>query len=217
MDRPEFKHSFYPAARRAEAVTMVLLHGEHGDEAELSSVISAFANQVNVITIQGNLVTSDSNAEFFGVDFWGSPREKQVREQTDALTHVIRELATEEKLQLNTLVGIGYSNGAIMVTSILLQHPTFLAAAILFRPSRPYALGRDVAISVPVLICAGRRDRIVAPEVSTELAKHLSALGATVELRMLEAGHQLSDDDGFQAMHWFENNLSPHYANNIRK
>ena len=106
---------------------------------------------------------------------------------------------------LTAPVALGFSNGANVAAAIMLLRPGVLAGAILLRPMQvleaPPPAGRSAA---SVLILSGASDPIVPGDSVRALAAQLEAAGATVDHRILRAGHQLIQEDVSLAQAWLE-------------
>jgi predicted esterase len=101
------------------------------------------------------------------------------------------------------LIVVGYSNGANIAASLILLHPHYLAAAVLFRPMVPFAPDfiRDFS-HLSVFISAGRLDPIVPSGQVEELGALLKSGGADVTISWHRGGHELGEDDVRAAKNW---------------
>ena len=90
------------------------------------------------------------------------------------------------------MLGLGYSNGANILASVLFAEPALFDAAVLMHPLIPFEpqLAGPLA-GRQVLITAGRRDPICPPGLTRRLAEALIAGGAKVELEWHDGGHEL--------------------------
>src|SRR5690348_5333850 len=81
--------------------------------------------------------------------------------------------AASERYHFSTkkLIAIGYSNGANIAASLILLHPHYFAAAVLFRAMVPFTpdIIRNFS-NLAVFIGAGDRDPIVPRSQPVELA-----------------------------------------------
>jgi phospholipase/carboxylesterase/glyoxalase family protein len=101
------------------------------------------------------------------------------------------------------LIAVGYSNGANIAASLILLHPQYLAASVLFRVMVPFTpdIIRDFR-NLPVFIGAGDRDPIVPRSQPQELAGIFESGGAEVTLYWHRGGHELGEDDVEAAKKW---------------
>ena len=123
--------------------------------------------------------------------------------RTEELAQFI--IAASERYDFRTekLIAVGYSNGANIAASLILLHPHYLAAAVLFRAMVPYTpeIIRDFR-NLPVFLGAGERDPIVPRNQPEELAGILESGGADVTLFWHRGGHELGNDDIEAAKTW---------------
>ena len=84
---------------------------------------------------------------------------------------------------------LGYSNGANIAASLLLQHPQTLSAAVLLRAMTPFEpLSPPDLTGKSIYLAAGRFDPLVPVANIENLARLFREGGAEVELRFQNAG-----------------------------
>ena len=88
------------------------------------------------------------------------------------------------------LIGLGYSNGANILASVIFARPDLFDAAALLHPLIPFAPA-PVAMATRVLVTAGRRDPICPPALTERLARWLGDQGAAVALHWHPGGHEI--------------------------
>ena len=100
--------------------------------------------------------------------------------------------ATKYGFDPQSLIAVGYSNGANVAAAVLLLRPGMMTSR--------HPLPRDGAVDADrpagsdgtrVLICSGKHDPIVPVENVERLAAMLRQAGADVTQRFEDAGHQL--------------------------
>ena len=98
---------------------------------------------------------------------------------------------------------VGYSNGANIGASLILFHPHYMAAAILFRVMIPFIpdLIRDFS-QLSVFIGPGRLDPIVPSGQAEELGGLFESGGADLTISWTQGGHELGEDDIRAAKAW---------------
>lgn len=94
------------------------------------------------------------------------------------------------------VVGLGYSNGANILASVMFTAPELFDTAILMHPLIPFDPAPQPGLAGRrALVTAGRRDPI-APAAATErLLAYLGAQGAQVEALWHEGGHELRGEE----------------------
>lgn len=204
---PEFEHKFLPARDEQFDYTLVLLHGTGGSETDLLPLADRLLPNAAVIAPRGK-VSENGMPRFFRRIQPGVFDTEDLIKRTQELGDFLQRSAAKYKYNPDRLIAVGYSNGANIAASILLLRPEILRAAVLFRPMVPLCpVKRPNLDGVNVLVCAGRRDEIIAPEESTRLAELLHESRATVSLYWSESGHGLTGSDIESAQKWFSAKL----------
>lgn len=123
--------------------------------------------------------------------------------RTEELAQFIDTASERYELSKKRLIAVGYSNGANIAASLILLHPHYLAAALLFQPIVPFApdLIRDLS-HLSVFIGAGRLDLIVPSGQAEELGAIFESGGADVTISWHHGGHELGEDDVRAAKAW---------------
>ena len=123
--------------------------------------------------------------------------------RTDELAAFVAAATTEYGLDAARVVAVGYSNGANIAASLLLRRPGTLRGAVLLRAMLPYEPEEAPSLTgTSVLVAAGARDPYVPPDQSERLAEVLRTGGAEVELRVADAGHELTRSELAAARSW---------------
>ena len=92
--------------------------------------------------------------------------------------------------------GLGYSNGANILASVLFSRPELFDRAVLMHPLIPFEPAPQPGlVGKRVLITAGRRDPICPPPATERLADWFSAQGAVVEMVWHAGGHDIRPEE----------------------
>ena len=86
------------------------------------------------------------------------------------------------------VIGLGYSNGANILASLVLARPSLFGRAVLMHPLIPWT-PEPVPVTTEVLITAGRRDPICPPEATEALADWFRAQGVPISVAWHPGGH----------------------------
>lgn len=195
-------HHKYVAAKDTRAPTLLLLHGTGGTEDDLLELGRHLLPQAALLSPRG-AVSENGMARFFRRIAAGVFDLDDLRLQTRNLAQFVEDAAKSYGFEAETVVAVGYSNGANIAASLLLLHPHVFAGAILFHamvPIVPQSLP-DLA-GVPVFMASGRRDTMIPPAQSEELARLLRASGAEVTLHWEQGGHSLTMEEVDAATEW---------------
>jgi phospholipase/carboxylesterase len=92
--------------------------------------------------------------------------------------------------QPSEVVGLGYSNGANILASVIFQRPDLFGRAVLMHPLIPWT-PEPVPVATRVLITAGERDPICPPGMTRALEGWFRAQGAPVETYWHSGGHEI--------------------------
>jgi predicted esterase len=196
----EFFHRFVPAS--GNDTTLLLLHGTGGDENDLIPLGRQLLPGAALLSPRGR-VLENGMPRFFRRFAEGRFDLDDLRLQTELLARFIAEASGRYGFDHGKVIAVGYSNGANIAASLLLQEPGVLAGAVLFRPMTPFVPESPPDLgNVSALLAAGRRDPIVAPEQTSMLAEILKNAGARVSIHWHEGGHELGQDDIDAARNW---------------
>lgn len=199
-----FIHNFVPGRLSS---TVLVLHGQGGDENDLLPVAKALAPGAAFLSPRGKAFEGDQVRFFARV----SPdvfEETEVRTRTAELAAWVSEAVAQYKLDPAKVYALGYSNGASIAASTMLLHPGVLAGGFLLRPRtivEPSPLP-DLN-GAPVLVISGQRDAKVPAGAGEYLARLLGRAGASVELALADTGHDLTPQDFAAGKIWFTRHL----------
>lgn len=183
-----------------DGTTLVLLHGTGGNEADLMPVARRIAPHATLIGVRGRATEEGTNRWFRRFDATRLDQ-ADIRSEAEAFAAFIEGAVTGYGLDPETLVFLGYSNGANLLAALIQLHPGVVRRAILLRANQPLEEPPmpDLA-GTCVLLIDGRDDPLAGNAPS--LAPDLAARGAQVDIRVLPAGHELSGADIAEAAHW---------------
>ncbi|MFO1210901.1 MAG: alpha/beta hydrolase [Amaricoccus sp.] len=88
------------------------------------------------------------------------------------------------------VIGLGYSNGANILASVIFARPALFGRAVLMHPLIPWTPA-PAAVTARVLITAGERDPICPPEDTRRLEAWFRAQGAAVAVDWSPGGHEI--------------------------
>lgn len=198
----DFIHRFEPATS-AGSPPLLLLHGTGGDENDLLGLGKMISSGSALLAPRGR-VLEHGMPRFFRRLTEGVFDEEDVRHRAIELGDFVAE--ARKQYGIAAPVAVGFSNGANIAAALLLLKPDVLAGAILLRAMVPLSDPPNAELGgKPVLLLSGQTDPIVPARNSARLAALLSEAGASVEHKVLPAGHQLSQADVTLARGWIGN------------
>ena len=201
MSDATFVHRFIPA-RSAPARTLLLLHGTGGNENDLLELGHAIDANAALLSPRGRVLENGA-PRFFRRLAEGLFDEEDLVLRAHELASFVDAAATQYRIDLKSLVAVGYSNGANIAAAMILLGVARFSKAILLRamvPLRPAALP-DLNDS-RVLLLAGQFDPIARPPIVRELENLFEKAGADVSLQLHPGGHELTSADIDAARNW---------------
>ena len=194
-----FTHRFVPA--EADGKTpLLLLHGTGGNESDLIPLALQLSPGAALLSPRGK-VSENGMPRFFRRRAEGVFDVEDLKTRTDELADFVTE--ARKSYGLEKPIAVGFSNGANIAWSLLLNHPEMLKGAILMRGIMPFEPPAGAKLDgVPVLVLNGSEDPIVPADTRDRLAQTLTAAGANVRYEILPTGHQLSRQDLVIAADW---------------
>ena len=200
--RLDFIHKFIPATKLNNKITLLLLHGTGGNEDDLIPLASELAPGSSILSPRGK-VLENGMPRFFRRFAEGIFDVEDLKNRTNELSGFIKAASSRYGFDPNSIVGVGYSNGANIGTSLLFLHPGVLHGAVLFRPMVPLVPEKQPDLTDnPVYVSAGVTDPIVARSETEKLVKMLREYGADVTLSWVNTGHALVGQEVQDAKVW---------------
>jgi len=197
----DFIHKFVPGKLSS---TILVLHGQGGDENDLLPVARALAPGAAFLSPRGK-AAENGESRFFARVARDEFDETQVLTRTTELAKWVSDAAEHYHFDRSKVFALGFSNGASIAASVMLLYPNVLAGGFLLRPRtivEPATLP-DLG-AARVLVISGRHDDKMPPGSGEHLARLLGRAGAAVEMALLDAGHELTPQDFSAGKSWFE-------------
>lgn len=183
----------YEKGSAAGSPPVLLLHGTGGDENDLIDLGRVVAPGSALLSPRGQ-VLEHGMPRFFRRLAEGVFDEADLKQRAEALADFV--IAARQRYGLEAPIALGFSNGANIAAAVLMQRPDILSGAVLLRAMVPFAEPPAASIQgTPVLIASGAQDLIVPALNAAQLAAQLRERGASVDHRILPAGHGLTQAD----------------------
>lgn len=198
MSTDSYIHRIGPGASGAPLV--FAFHGTGGDENQFFDLARDLVPAATVVAPRGD-VSEHGAARYFRRTGEGVYDMDDLALRTEKMAGFVE--AHKAAARAAHVIGLGYSNGANILASVLFARPRLFDRVALMHPLIPFApkVEGDLA-ATRVLITAGRRDPICPPQLTARLEAHLRALGADVTLDWHEGGHEVRPNE-VQAMRAF--------------
>lgn len=172
---------------------LFVLHGTGADENQLVSLGRDLLANATVISPRGD-VSEQGAARFFRRTGEGVYDMADLARATEKMVGFVR--AHTEAHTSPRVFGLGYSNGANILASVMFARPSLFDAAVLMHPLIPFTptVNGDFA-GRRILITAGGRDPICPSALTERLAGDLRAAGAAVTLEWHKGGHEMRPNE----------------------
>jgi predicted esterase len=195
----DFIHEFVPGNSNR---TLLLLHGTGGNERDLIPLGRELDPRAPLLSPRGK-VLENGMPRFFRRLAEGVFDLEDLKNRTNELADFVAAAAQQYGFAADTIVAVGYSNGANIAASMLLLRPEVLSAAVLFRAMVPLVPDTQPNLfSMRVWIGAGTNDPIIPTSEAKHLAELLRSAGADVTIRFFQASHALTPNDIDAAREW---------------
>jgi phospholipase/carboxylesterase len=177
------------AGSGAAAPLLFLFHGTGGDEDQFFDLGGQLLPGAHLIAVRGD-VSERGALRYFKRTGEGVYDFADLELRTGRMAAFVAAHIGEKRP--SAVYGLGYSNGANILASVLFRAPELIDGAVLMHPLIPFAPPPAPGLAGRrVLITAGRRDPI-APAASTgALEAYFAGQGAAVETHWHDGGHEL--------------------------
>lgn len=168
-------------------------HGTGGDETQFHRLASQLKPRTHVISPRGD-VSEYGAARFFKRTGEGVYDMVDLAARTSKMAGFVA--GHKKRLAPSEVVGLGYSNGANILASVLFERPELIDRAVLLHPLIPWRPDPNPGLAgKQVLITAGRQDPICPPDMTRALAEYLRDQGADVAEVWHDGGHDIRAEE----------------------
>jgi phospholipase/carboxylesterase len=172
---------------------LFVFHGTGADENQLLSLGRDLAPQATIVSPRGD-VSEDGAARFFRRTGEGVYDMDDLARATDKMVGFVR--AHVEASKPPSVLGLGYSNGANILASVVFAAPSLFDAAVLMHPLIPFEpVVKGSLAGRRILVTAGKRDPICPPNLTARLEAYLRADGADVTVEWHDGGHEVQSNE----------------------
>ncbi|MBZ9678843.1 alpha/beta hydrolase [Mesorhizobium sp. ES1-1] len=172
---------------------LFVFHGTGADENQLVSLGRDLAPRATIISPRGD-VSEHGAARFFRRTGEGVYDMDDLARATNKMTAFIKAHVDDAKP--SAVLGLGYSNGANILASVVFAEPLLFDASVLMHPLIPFEPEvRGSLAGRHILVTAGERDPICPPDLTARLESCLRAQGADVTVEWHEGGHEVRPNE----------------------
>ncbi|TPJ64153.1 alpha/beta hydrolase [Mesorhizobium sp. B2-7-1] len=185
----------------ASGECLFVLHGSGVDETTMLPLARQIAPHSVVVAARGRIPQEDGFRWFERITPI-SFEQVSIRTETSAYAQFATEVAHRHGLDLKRATFLGYSNGANVVSSLMLLHTGIVRRAALMRAMPVLDNSPMVDLRATcVLIVAGAADQTYGP-FAPALVTLLSERHAEVDARIVASGHEFGDADAAIIRQW---------------
>lgn len=179
---------------------MLLLHGTGGNEADLMPLAHRIAPRATLLGVRGRS-TEEGVTRFFRRLSMTQFDQEDIRREAEAFAAFWDGALAAYDLDPAKIAVLGYSNGANFAGAVMALHPRLIRRAILMRPMLALEAPAPADLGgVSALTLQGARDPYGT--YAPALNEWLAASGATLDARVIPAGHELAAEDLAAAQGW---------------
>lgn len=186
----------YPHLAKAPepgAPLVFAFHGTGGDEHQFFDLIGDILPRAGIVSPRGDVSEHGAN-RFFRRTAEGVYDMADLAQRTTKMAGFIA--AHKAQHPGAPVYGLGYSNGANILASVLLSAPELFDRAVLMHPLIPWSPAPQPALAGrDLLITAGQRDPICPLPLSQALERYFLAQGAKVDLAVHAGGHEVRQEE----------------------
>lgn len=182
------------AKRPATGAPLVFsFHGTGGDEHQFTGLIEQILPEAGFVSPRGDVSEHGAN-RFFRRTGEGVYDMEDLAARTKKMTGFIRAHAPANPGA--PIYGLGYSNGANILASVVFEAPELFDRVVLMHPLIPWTPEPNPSLrSLNLLVTAGRHDPICPLPLTESLVRHLKSQGAQVDLRLHDGGHEVRQQE----------------------
>jgi phospholipase/carboxylesterase len=172
---------------------LFVFHGTGGDENQFFDFGRQLLPQAGIVSPRGD-VSERGASRFFCRTGEGVYDMDDLATRTSAMADFIR--SHKQSTKASNVVGLGYSNGANILASVLLAQPDLFDEAILMHPLVPWTPAPQLGLAGKrALITAGRLDTICPPTLTQSFADYLISQGVETNLVWHSGGHEIQQSE----------------------
>ena len=180
-------YAYHAEGRAAGRPLVFAFHGTGGTESQFVPLVRELMPGAAIVAPRGD-VSEHGALRFFRRLGEGRYDMEDLRRRTAAMAGFVEAHVAAGRP--SEVIGLGYSNGANILASVILERPELFGRAVLMHPLIPWT-PEPAPVTTRVLITAGERDPICPPDMTRALEGWFRAEGAPVETYWHPGGHEI--------------------------
>ena len=192
MSIDSYQHRVHNAGQPGSPL-LFTFHGTGGDENQFFDFGRRLLPHAGIVSPRGD-VCEHGASRFFRRTGEGVYDMDDLARRTAAMAHFIR--AHKAIAKPSYVAGLGYSNGANILASVMLEQPDLFDEAVLMHPLIAWTPAPQMSLAGQrVLITAGRLDTICPPAMTQSFADYLISQGVETDLVWHAGGHEIQQSE----------------------
>lgn len=185
---------------RAGGPLLFVFHGTGADENQLLAVARQLMPEATIVSPRGD-VSEHGAPRFFRRMGEGVYDMEDLAARTAKMAGYVQ--AHKEERRPSAVLGMGYSNGANILASVVFEQPELFDGVVLMHPLIPFQPQvKGTLDNLSVLMTAGRRDPICPAPLTEQLSEALVSHAAAVDTVWHEGGHEVRPEEFEAARHF---------------
>ena len=183
--------------------TLLLLHGTGGSETDLLEIAAHIDVSATIISVRGEVNENGWTRHFKRIGPFTFDQ-LDLTKRTIDLEKFIEWASSHYGFDRKNIIGLGYSNGANLLSSHMFNFPHSIKGAILLHPMSGGVIEKmPDLLNVPIFIGAGTNDTICPSDMTHDLHHKFVTAGADVTLSWHDFGHSISAQELQKATAWY--------------
>ena len=168
-------------------------HGTGGNEHQFHQLAEKLIPHAHVISPRGD-VDEFGAARFFRRLAEGKYDMADLRQRTKKMADFMQ--AHQQRLNATAVWGLGYSNGANILASVILDQPKRVQKAVLMHPLIPWQPDPNKELeNTSILITAGKHDPICPVHHTQTLVDYLTSQNVQINTFWHDGGHNIDQSE----------------------
>lgn len=174
-----------------QAPLVFAFHGTGGDENQFFHLVESILPEAGIVSPRGDVSEAGAN-RFFRRTGEGVYDMNDLAIRTRRMADFVN--AHRIRRPQAPVYGLGYSNGANILASVMFAYAGLFDRAALMHPLIPWTPDdNEVLRGRDVLVTSGRHDPICPPQQTRALIDYLSAQGVRVDHAEFDSGHDVTN------------------------
>lgn len=203
----------YRIAERREgdglAPVLLLLHGYGANDMDLLGLASYLDPRLTIVSPRAPIDIGYGGYSWYQMNQGTGTDDGSLRNALDAVGALIDALPEKHGTDPNRLFVGGFSQGAVLSSSLLLEGPSRFKGVVLLSgatPSIAMLQPQDIT-GKPVFVCHGRTDQVIQFDRGEALKDEMVSRGADVEWHEYGYTHEISLDTINDLNKWLDRHI----------